>query len=107
MEDLLRALSCDRRMIILKVLLSQGPCTSAELRTVLGLPATQRGTLSKDLTVLHRRGLLQREGERFSPSIPRETAGALEALALLDRELTARQAARSEESARKLRSALP
>src|SRR6202000_1053623 len=105
MEDLLRALSCDRRMVILEVLLSHGPCTSAELRAVLGLPAPQRGTLSKDLTVLHRRGLLRREGERFSPSMPGETARVLEALALLDRELTARQAARSEESARRLGSA--
>jgi predicted transcriptional regulator len=105
MEQLAHALASHRRLAIIEVLLDRGTASQSELRELLGVPVTQRGTFSKDVGVLERSGLLRRDGESSTLALSDLTARLLQALAALDREVAAERARQSEESAQRLQAA--
>lgn len=104
MEGIAHALSSSRRLAILETLLARGTKASQrDLREALEIPASKRGTLNKDIRVLEDSGLLLRHEDDSMLALPASTARALQALAELDREVTAERARLAAARAERLR----
>jgi hypothetical protein len=99
MEQLFDALANDRRIAILGELVG-GRASQAQLREVLGVPASQKGTLKKDVDVLVEAHVVVRAGDLYELVEPDGVQALLQQAADLDAALSAELARRMQARAR-------
>lgn len=103
MDPVLSAVAHPTRRRVVEVLLQGGSLKQIEIADRLEL---LEGSLSKQMAILTRAGLVERPSARgpWSLPYPAETLRLLQAAADLDEVITASRAARSHDTAQRLRS---